>query len=72
MKRGNNNGDSPLLSEFDRTMLRAMLASLGMVPGFGADQTYTTCPLYGTATQGGKLCKESRCDECGYAKAKST
>jgi len=60
------------LSEFARTMLRAVLASPGTASGFGADETGMTCPLYGTAAQGGKLCKEFRCDECGYAKAKST
>ena len=72
MEKGNNNDNSSLLGEFDRTMLRAMLASLGSVSGLGAYETYMTCPLYGTAAQGGKLCKEFRCDECGYAKAKST
>jgi len=69
-------------SEYDRAILRAMLASPGMAPGvftnenvrrlLGADETCMTCPRYGTAAQGWKLCKEFRCDECGYQFAKST
>jgi len=70
------------LSEYDRAMLHAMLASPGTAPGLftnenvrrllGVDETRMTCPRYGTASQGWKLCKEFRCDECGYRFAKST
>ena len=76
----------PYLSEYDRAMLRTTLASPGTAPGvftnenvrrlFGADETCMTCPLCATTAQGrvdsGKLCQEFRCDECGYAFAKST
>ena len=70
------------LSEYDRAILRATLASPGTAPGvftnenvrgqLGADETCMTCPLCGTGAQGGKLCKEFRCDQCGYAFSKST
>jgi hypothetical protein len=70
------------LSEYDRAKLRAMLAPPSTAPGaftnenirrlLGADETCMTCPRYGTAAQGWKLCKEFRCDECGYRFAKST
>ena len=70
------------LNELDRAMLRATLAFPGTAPGvfmrenvrrlLGADETCMTCPRYGTTAQGSRLCEESRCDECGYAFAKST
>jgi transposase-like protein len=72
------------LSEYDRAILRTTLASPDTAPGvftnenvrglLGADETRMTCPLCETAAQGrvdgGKLCQEFRCDECGYAFAK--
>jgi hypothetical protein len=56
------------LSEQDRAILRATLASSGTAPG-----VFTNENVHGVlGAQGGKLCKEFRCDECGYAFAKST
>jgi transposase-like protein len=74
------------LSEYVRAMLRATLASPGTAPAIfmnenvcgllGADETCMTCPLCGNVAQdrvdGGKLCQEFRCDECGHRFAKST
>ena len=62
----------PYLSEYDRAMLRTMLAFPGTAPAvftnenvrrlFGADETCMTCPLCATTAQGrvdgGKLCQE--------------
>ena len=71
------------LSEYDRAMLRRALAFPDTAPAvfmhenirglLGADETSMTCPLCGNAAQdGGKLCQEIRCHECGHRFAKST
>jgi transposase-like protein len=74
------------LSEYVRAMLRRTLAFPDTAPAvfmnenvrglLGTDETCATCPLCGNAAQGlvegGKLCQEFRCDECGHRFAKST
>ena len=73
------------LSEYDRAMLRGMLALPGAASIFtnqnvrgllGAHETCMTCPRCGSATQGcvymGKSCQDFKCDECCYVFAKST
>ena len=86
MERGKTMTKPRFLREYDRAVLRTTLAFPGTAPGvftnenvrrlLGADETRMTCPLCATAAQGrvdgGKLCQEFRCDECGYAFAKST
>jgi hypothetical protein len=75
----------PFLSQYDRAVLRSALAFTGTAPAvftnenirgvLGADQACMTCPR-SSAGQGriddGKICQESRCDECGWPSAKST
>jgi transposase-like protein len=72
------------LSEYARAMLRRALAFSDTAPAvftsenvralLGADETSMSCPLCGNTgrVDGGKLCQEFRCDECGHRFAKST